>query len=321
MKQTIHTIEAKGARSGYRLKQNSVWKQIMRGRTLYLLLLPGLLYFIIFKYAPMWGALLAFKKYSVITGFWESRWVGLEHFEKFFTGIHFWRLLKNTLIISLLNLLFFFPVPIIFALLLNEIRLKFIKGFIQTVAYVPHFFSWVVVVGITFLFLSTQDGIVNREVAQWGSGKIAFLTTPEYFPAIYVFQNIWKEAGYNAVFYLAAMTSIDPSLYEAAVMDGASRWKRMMHVTLPALKTTIVVLFILQLGHVLDIGFEHIYLMLNPTINEVADVFDTYVYREGIVKGNLSYATAVGLFKSVVALALIMTFNKLARKSGEEGVY
>ncbi len=301
--------------------KNDLWKKIMRGRTIYLFMLPGILYFILFKYLPMWGTLLAFKKYSVIKGFWASPWVGFEHFEKFFASEHFWQLLRNTMFLSTLNLLIFFPFPIIFAIMLNEIRHKLTKGFIQTVIYTPHFFSWVVVVGITILFLSSQDGILNRELFRWGMDKVQFLTTPGWFPPIYVFQNIWKDSGYNVIFYLAAMTSINPSLYEAAVMDGANRFKRMIHVTLPALKPTIIVLFILRLGHVLDLGFEHIYLMLNPTILHIADVFDTYVYREGISLGNLSYATAVGLFKSIIALILIVGANRLARKAGEEGVY
>lgn len=304
-----------------RRSNNDVWRQLVRGRTMYLLMLPGVLYFILFKYVPMWGTLIAFKKYSVIAGFWASKWVGFEHFEKFFASDSFVMLFRNTMVISLLNLVIFFPLPILFALILNEIRIKLVKSFVQTVIYVPHFFSWVVVVGISFLFMATQDGIINRELGKLGLEKIQFLTTPGWFPPIYVLQNIWKETGYNVIFYLAAMTAIDPCLYEAAVMDGASRWRRMIHITLPALKTTIVVLFILRLGHVLDVSFEHIYLMLNPAIREVADVFDTYVYREGIGKGNLSYATAVGLFKSVVALVLIVGANRLARKSGEEGVY
>jgi putative aldouronate transport system permease protein len=298
-----------------------LWSRIKRGKFLYLLILPGAVYFLLFKYLSMWGILLAFKDYSFVLGFWESQWVGLAHFREFLSSGEFWLLFRNTLILSLLNLVLFFPAPIVFALILNEVRQKISKRFFQTVVYVPHFFSWVVVVGISVLFFSTQDGIINKIIIDMGYEPIAFLTTPEYFRINYVLQNIWKETGYNSIIFLAALTMIDPSLYEAAVMDGASRWRRLIHITLPALKGTIIILFILRLGHVLDTGFEHIFLMLNPMVYEVGDVFDTFVYREGILQGQLSYTTAVGLFKSIIAFILVVSFNYLAKKSGEEGVF
>jgi putative aldouronate transport system permease protein len=302
-------------------KNNLLWSRIKRGRYMYLLILPGLIYFLLFKYFSMWGILLAFKDYSFVLGFWESQWVGLTHFRDFLASDDFWVLFRNTLVLSILNLVLFFPAPIVFSLILNEVREKISKRFFQTVVYIPHFFSWVVVVGISVIFLSTQDGIVNKMIVESGHDSIGFLTTPEYFRANYVLQNIWKETGYNSIIFLAALTTIDPSLYEAAVMDGASRWKRMLHITLPALKSTIIILFILRLGHVLDTGFEHIFLMLNPMVLEVGDVFDTYVYREGILMGHLSYTTAVGLFKSIIAFILVVSFNYLAKKTGEEGVF
>lgn len=295
--------------------------RIKRGRTLYLLILPGFLYFILFKYISLWGVLLAFQDFSHVLGFRESEWVGLEHFRRFLSSPEFWQLFRNTMTLSLLNLLFFFPAPIAFALMLNEVREKVSKRFFQTVVYIPHFFSWVIVVGITVLFLSTQDGIVNRMISDAGGDAIAFLTSPELFRPNYVLQNIWKETGYNSIIFLAALTTIDPSLYEAAVMDGASRWKRMLHVTLPALKSTIIILFILRLGYVLDTGFEHVFLMLNPLVYGVGDVFDTFVYRKGILQGELSYTTAVGLFKSIIAFALVVSMNMLAKRSGEKGVF
>ncbi|KIL38112.1 sugar ABC transporter ATPase [Gordoniibacillus kamchatkensis] len=292
-----------------------------RDRYLYLLILPGLLFFFIFKYVPLWGLLLAFKNYSPFLGFWESDWVGLKYFREFFTSPDFGLLFRNTMAISFLNIVFFFPVPIILALLLNEARLLMFKRFVQTVIYLPHFLSWVVIVGICFLLLSQGTGLVNNLIVQHGGKPVPFLTEPGYFWAMLTAQSIWKEAGWGTIIFLAALAGINQELYEAAKVDGANRWQQMLNVTLPGIKSTIIVLLILRLGQVLDVGFEHIYLMTSSPVSSVADVFDTYVYRLGIQNGRFGYATAAGIFKSVVGLVLVVAANRLAKKFGEEGLY
>ncbi|NOU87897.1 ABC transporter permease subunit [Paenibacillus sp. LMG 31460] len=288
---------------------------------LYIMLVPGILFFIIFKYVPMWGIVIAFQDYSPYKGITGSDWVGFKHFVTLFHYNGFWLLLRNTLLISFYNLIFFFPVPIVLSLLLNEIRATVFKKFIQTVIYLPHFLSWVVVVGITYMLLGTQGGLINELIKAGGGTEIAFLTTKEWFRGLIVSQSIWKEAGWGTIIFLAALAGVDPQLYEAAIVDGAGRWRQLWHITLPAIRSTILILLILRMGSVLDIGFEHIFLMLNSTVNDVGDVFETYVYREGLIGGKFSYTTAVGLFKSFVGLILIMGANWLTKKFGEEGVY
>ncbi|WP_186445886.1 ABC transporter permease [Paenibacillus cremeus] len=294
------------------------WK---KGIPLYIMILPGFLFFAIFKYIPMLGVVLAFKDYDPFLGFWQSKWVGFEHFERLFGSADFLQLMWNTLALSAVNLFFFFPAPIFLAVLLNEIRLAWFRKGLQTIVYIPHFLSWVIVVSVTFILFSTQEGGVNKLLVEWGYPRFELLTMPSYFRPLYLFQNIWKETGWNAVIFFAALASIDPTLYEASVVDGASRWRQLWHITLPALKPIIIILFILRVGYVMNTGFEHILLMQNPLNLQVADVFDTYVYREGILQGQFSFTTAVGLFKSVIGLALIILTNRLAKKMGEEGVY
>ncbi|WP_409346145.1 ABC transporter permease [Paenibacillus sp. MBLB4367] len=288
---------------------------------LYAMLLPGIAFFIIFKYVPMWGIVIAFQNYSPFKGVTGSDWVGFKHFVTLFQYDGFWLLLRNTLLISLYNLVFFFPVPIVLALLLNEIRVNLFKRFIQTVIYLPHFISWVVVVGITYMLLGTQGGLVNELIKSAGGTEIAFLTSKEWFRSLIVGQSIWKEAGWGTIIFLAALSGVDPQLYEAAIVDGAGRWRQLWHVTLPAIRSTIFIMLVLRMGSVLDVGFEHIFLMLNSTVNEVGDVFETYVYREGLIGGKFSYTTAIGLFKSAVGMVLIVSANWLTKKFGEEGVY
>ncbi|TBL74652.1 ABC transporter permease [Paenibacillus thalictri] len=301
--------------------QKSAWKEWKRGFPLYVMVIPGLLFFLIFRYLPMGGIVIAFQDYNPFAGITGSEWVGFAHFERLFGEADFWSLLGNTLILSALNLFLFFPAPILIAVVLNEVRMQWFKKFVQTAIYMPHFLSWVVVVGITIVLFATQEGAVNKALASSGLARLEIMTDPDYFRILYVLQNVWKEAGWNAVIFLAALASVDPTLYEAAVVDGANRWKQMWHVTLPALRSTIIILFILRLGHVMDIGFEHIYLLQNSLNLSVSDVFDTYVYRTGVLQGEFSYTTAVGLFKSVIGLVLIMIANRWSKKTGEEGVY
>ncbi|MEK8132410.1 sugar ABC transporter permease [Paenibacillus filicis] len=288
---------------------------------LYLLVAPGLLFFLVFKYIPMWGVMISFQDYSPYQGLLGSPWVGLEHFQRLFTQNEFAVLFRNTMAISLLNLVFFFPVPIILSLMLNELRYVILKKALQSIVYLPHFLSWVIIAGISFLMLSTSDGVFNALLEAAGRDKVDFLTNPNYFWFLLTAQSIWKEAGWGTVIFLAAIASVDPQLYEAARMDGASRMRQIWHVTLPAIRSVIIILLILRIGHIMDVGFEQVYLMMNGAVSEVADVFDTYVYRSGIQQGQFSYSTAVGLFKSVVGLILVILSNKIAKKFGEDGVY
>ncbi|MBB3125984.1 putative aldouronate transport system permease protein [Paenibacillus rhizosphaerae] len=301
--------------------RTSIAARLRRDKWLYLLMLPGLLYFLIFKYMPMWGVLLAFQNYQPFTGFWKSEWVGFEHFRLFFENPEFFMLLRNTLLLSFYNLIFFFPAPIILALLLNEVRLAFFKRTIQTMIYVPHFISMVIVASLTYVFLTTEGGTVNELLFQYTGNKIQFLSDPAWFRPMIILQTIWKECGWGTIIFLAALAAVDVEQYEAATIDGANRWRQIWHVTLPAIRSTIVILLILRMGSVLDNGFEQIYLMLNPLNRTVGEVFDTYVYAMGITQGAFSYSTAVGLFKSIVGVTLVLGTNWLAKKFGESGLY
>ncbi|MFE5318492.1 ABC transporter permease [Paenibacillus sp. NPDC056579] len=302
-------------------KPRTILSDIKRDKYLYLLVLPGIIFFLIFKYLPMWGIVIAFQEYSPYAGIWKSEWVGLEHFVRFFSNPDFIILFRNTMVISLLNLVFFFPLPIILSLMLNEVSNRVFKGVIQSIVYLPHFLSWVIIVGISFLLLSQTSGVVNMIFNWMGFPKYDFLTNTDTFWGVLVAQNIWKETGWGTIIILAAITAVDPQLYEAAKIDGANRWLQVWHVTLPGIRSVILVLLILRLGHIMDVGFEQVFLMNNGAVSQYADVFETYVYRNGIQSGQFSYSTAVGLFKSVVGLVLVILANRLAKRMGEEGVY
>jgi putative aldouronate transport system permease protein len=302
-------------------KNESLLRSVRKNKFLCLLALPGLLYFLIFKYMPMWGVIISFQDYSPYMGFAGSKWVGFEHFQRFFGNPDFWLLFRNTMAISVLNLLFFFPLPIVLSLLLNEVGKPVFKKAFQSVVYLPHFLSWVIIAGITFLMLSQSEGMVNKLLEALKLDKIDFLTNPKFFWMLLTLQSIWKEAGWGTIIFLAAIAGIDPQLYEAARMDGASRLQQVLNITLPSIKNIIFILFILRLGNILDVGFEQVFLMLNGAVSKVGEVFDTYVYRVGIQQAQFSYSTAVGLFKSVVGFILVVSANQLAKKFGEEGVY
>lgn len=309
----------------WKQQRDSKWSRTMRKlwreRFIFLLLLPGLLYFIIFRYVPMVGMVMAFKDYSPFLGIWDSPWVGLEHFRAIFDNTEVIKVIRNTLYISFLQILFAFPIPIILALMLNEVRPSWYKRLIQSIVYLPHFLSWVVVVGIVILFLRSE-GLLNRAIiGVFDTNPIPFLTDPNWFAPLIVLQVIWKEAGWGTVIFLAALAGIDPQLHEAAVLDGASRLQRIRDVVLPGLKNVIVILLILRLGNVLDSGFEQIFLMLNPFNMDVGNVLDTYVYFRGIQDADYSFATAVGLFKGVVGLVLVLGANRLAKRWGHEGLF
>lgn len=259
---------------------------MVRNKWLYIMLLPGLLYFIIFKYVPMYGLLLAFKNYQPFLGFVDSEWVGLKHFNRFFGDPLFWKLLSNTFILAAYNILFFFPLPIILALMLNELRSQAYKKWIQTMVYIPHFMSWVVIVSIAYLFFTTEGGLVNEAIASMGGEKVQFLLSPGWFRTFITGEVMWKETGWGTIIFLAALAGVDTQLYEAAKIDGAGRMRQLWHITLPAIRSTIIILLILRLGNFLDTGFEQIFLMLNSLNREVGEVFDTYVYTTGISQGS-----------------------------------
>ncbi len=288
---------------------------------LYLMILPGFMYFVVFKYFPMGGLVIAFQDYQPYQGILGSPWVGFKHFTRLFTEPTFFMLLRNTLVLFALNIVFFFPLPILLALMLNEVRHKFFKGAIQTIIYIPHFMSWVIIVSITYVFMTVDGGVLNELLASVGLPKISFLTSPEWLRTVYIGQIIWKELGWSTIIYLAAITVVDTQLYEAAEMDGAGRLRKTWHVTLPAIRPVIITLLILKIGSTLDLGFEHMYLLLNSLNREVAEIFDTYIYTAGLKNGQLSYSTTVGLFKGLVGLVLVMLSNRLAKKMGEDGVY
>lgn len=296
-------------------------KYILKHKYMYLMLLPAIIYYIVFHYVPMYGVTLAFKDYKPLEGIWGSPWVGLEYFEQLFSLDKFYEVFWNTLSVSFSRLLWGFPFPIIIALMLNELKDGRLKKGIQTIIYVPNFISWVILGGIMTNLLSKDTGIVNVIISALGFETIGFLTDNAYFVPTMIVSMIWKTFGYNTIIYLAALIGIDPQLYEAATVDGANRWKRLIHITIPSIMPIIVVMLIMRLGNIMQAGFEQIFVLYHAGVYSSADIIDTYVYRLGLVDGNYELATAVGLFKSVINFALIIVANKLARLAGQEGVY
>jgi putative aldouronate transport system permease protein len=287
----------------------------------YAMLAPGILYFLVFKYVPLLGSIIAFQEYNLYGGFLQSDWVGFKWFQQFFEFVHFRRLLWNTLAISFYQLIFAFPAPIILAILLNEIRSMAMRRTIQTIVYLPHFLSWIIIAGFGYMLLSPQIGLINHMVKAFGYEPIFFLQEPSWFRTIVVSSGMWKEAGWSAIVFLAAIAGINPSLYEAARIDGASRWRQLLHVTLPGMMPAIMLLLLLKIGHTLDLGVEQIYVFLSPITYEVGDIIDTYAYREGILKGEYSMTTAIGLFKSIVGFVLLIVANRISRSTTGERLF
>lgn len=296
-------------------------KYMKQNYLLYVLLIPSLAYLIIFKYIPMGGVIIAFKDFKISRGILGSQWIGFENFRILFESLDFYRVLFNSLYLSVLQLIFQFPAPIIVAILLNEIRHQAFKRVTQTIMYLPHFISWVVLSGMIINFLSPAGGLVNQIIGFFGHEPVHFLVKSEYFRSIIISAEMWKGLGWGTIIYLAAMTSIDPSLYEAATIDGANRFKRIRYITLPGITNTIIILLVLRLGYILNNGFEQIFLLYSPTTYSVADVFETYTYRIGLLSGRFSYATAVGLFKSAVGTVLILASNRFARLFGRRALW
>ncbi len=298
------------------------WKRIASNRYLYLMLLPTVLYFLIFEYKPMYGAIIAFKNFNPYLGITDSPWVGFKNFEKFFESYYFLRLLKNTFLMSFYSLIFIFPASLAFALLLNELRLKKLKSFLQTVSYLPHFISLIVICGMIIDF-TKPGGIINSLLLGVGliSEPIQFLILPEWFRTIYVGSGMWQSLGWNSIIYLAALSGINPSLYEAAVVDGAGRWKQLMNITLPGILPTVLILLILNVGTLLNVGWDKIILLYNPGTYVTADVISTFVYRRGVMEANYSFSAAVGLFNSVINFTLLVLANRISRKTTESSLW
>ncbi|NMA95120.1 MAG: sugar ABC transporter permease [Clostridiales bacterium] len=306
---------------GLKRRLKKLRRNIKRDRYLFLLASPILIYFFIFNYLPMYGAIIAFKDFAPGETILSSQWVGIRWFREFFHSVYFVRLIKNTFLLSALGLLFNFPVPIIFALLLNEVQKEKLKRSVQTISYLPHFVSLVVMVGIMSNFLSPTDGIVNNFLVRLGFEPINFLGESSWFRALYIGSGIWQSFGWNSIIYMAALTSIDPNLYEAAKIDGCNRWKEIIYITIPGLMPTAIMLLILALGNLMNVGFEKIILMYSPATYDVADVISTYVYRRGILSAQYSFGSAVGLFNSIINFTLLLTVNRISRKVTQIGLW
>ncbi|UQZ82730.1 putative multiple-sugar transport system permease YteP [Paenibacillus konkukensis] len=282
--------------------------------------LPGILFFLVFHYIPMYGILLAFKNYNVYQGFFASEWVGFDNFKTLFGMYGFDRALKNTIIISLYQLVFAFPIPIILSIMLNELRHEMYKKFVQTSIYLPHFVSWIIISGILFAILSPSTGVI-REIAQlfgYNGSIVNLLSSKEYFRSLLVVSNIWKEAGFGTVLYLATIATIDQQLYEAAKVDGAKKWQQIWHITLPGLRTTIVILLIFRVGSILNAGLDQVFALYNPQVYEVSEILDTYIYKLAFQDAKYDLATASGLFKSLIGLVLVLFTNYIAKKIDPE---
>ncbi|MBD0381534.1 ABC transporter permease [Paenibacillus sedimenti] len=315
------TAAASGGLVAYkrRTRTSGLWKSIWSMKALYIMMLPGLAFYAVYKYYPMYGILIAFKDYNFGAGLLGSSWADpwYKYFQQFVESPYFTQLMSNTFVISLYKIVFGTIPPIVMALLLYECRFKRFKSFIQTLSYMPHFLSWVIIYGIALAFFSESSGVVNKWIKEAGMNSIPFLTSTEWFRAVLIGSDIWKDIGWGAIIYLAAMSSIDASLFEAAKVDGAGRFRVIWHITLPGIRSVIILLLILKLGHILDAGFEQIYIMYSVKVYPVADIIDTWVFRTGLEQMNFSLAAAVGLFKSLIGLVLVIGSNQLAKKWGE----
>ncbi|MCR4762512.1 MAG: ABC transporter permease subunit [Lachnospiraceae bacterium] len=305
----------------YKVREIGTLQYVLKHKWLYLMLLPGLLYFIMFRYAPMGGLVIAFKNYSPFKGMWASDWVGFKNFIDFFNTPDFLRLLRNTLGISLLQLVLFFPAPIVLSLFLNEVYHNVYKRVIQTLIYIPHFVSWVIVASLTFQLFNVSDGIVNMLIRAVTGNTVNILSNAGAFWGLIVGQDIWRETGYGTIIFLAALAGVDQEQYEAARIDGANRWELMWHITLPAIKGTVIMMLILRVGGLLNTGYEQIFLMRNDLNIATAEVFDTYIYTRGIKQGAYSFSSAAGMFKSVVGMILVLGSDRVAKAFGESGIY
>ncbi len=299
---------------------DKVRMEIRNCGALYIMALPIVLYYVLFRYIPMVGTVMAFQKFNIAKGIFGSPWIGFDNFITFFNSYYFVRLLRNTFLISVTDLIFNFPAPIIFALLLNEVNNRWFKKTVQTISYMPYFVSIVVLCGLVIDFCQA-GGVISNVASILLGESVNLMSKPEYFRAIFVGSNIWQGLGYGSIVYIAALTSVDQELYEAAVIDGAGRWKQTIHITIPSIMPTIIILLILRMGSILDVGYEKVMLLYNPATYETADVISTFVYRKGFVDYDYSYSTAVGLFNSVINLCLLTLTNYISRRAGEISLF
>ena len=305
----------------FRNEHGRIWSILRSNVQIYILLLPTALYFLIFKYGPMYGLQMAFRNYNTGLGIMNSPWVGLQYFERVLSRMYFYQVINNTLTISLASLIFGFPFPVLFALMLNEMRAGKGKKLIQTITYAPHFISTVVVAAMVTLFLSPSSGVLNKILMVFGIEAQNFLMKPEYFVPIYVISGIWQNLGWNAIIYVAALASVNPELHESAVIDGASRLQRICHINFPCILPTIIIMLILQTGSLLNVGFEKVFLLSNEAVLETSEVISTYTYRIGITGAQFSQSAAIGLFNSVVQFALLVLVNFIAGKVSETSLW
>lgn len=303
-----------------RNKKGKLWENVKKNKMMYLFLLPAVLLTFVFSYMPMWGIIIAFKDFKMARGIWDSDWVGLYHFRKLFSDPNFYRVLKNTLVIGVSSLVVKFPVTIIFTILVNEILNTRFKKVVQTITYLPHFLSWVVVGTFVYQVLSPSSGVVNLLLVKLGllDKSIYFMAQPKMFVPIYLITSLWKETGYSIVVYLAVIAGIDTQQYEAAMIDGANRFQKIIHITLPALLPTICIMLILSVGSIISVGFDPIFNLYNDATYQTADVISTFVYRKGMEEAKFDYSTAIGLFQNVISLVLVLSSNWLARKANPE---
>jgi len=304
---------------------NGFWsrhaKRYWKARYLVVLFIPAIVYYVVFHYIPIYGILIAFKDYRFKLGIWGSPWVGFEHFRDLFGLPSFWEVFRNTIVISLYKLVFSFPAPIVLALMLNEVMHMFFKRFVQTISYLPHFLSWVVISGLFVQFLSPSIGPVNMFLKALGLDPIYFLADPHWFRTVLVVTDIWKEVGWGTIIYLAALTGINPELYEASTVDGATRLQNIRYITLPSMAPVVTIMFILAVGRIVNDDFDQIFNMYSPAVYKVGDVLSTYTYRRGLVELDYSFAAAVGLFKNVIAFVLILITNAISRRLNEYGLW
>ncbi len=303
------------------MREKKLLRKILINWQLYLLLLPVIVYYIVFHYIPMTGIQIAFKEFSPMKGIWGSSWTGFGHFTRFFNSYYFTMLIKNTVTLSLMQLVIGFPFPILLALMLNEVTSNRFKKTMQLVTYAPHFLSVVVVIGMLSLFLHPDTGFVNRIVMYFGGPRINYMTRPEWFRWLYVFSGIWQNAGWSSIVYLAAIVSIDPTLYEAATVDGASKFQKTLYITIRGILPTVITLLILNTGHIMSVGFEKVLLMQNARNIDTANVISTYVYSSGIINAQYSFATAVGLFNSIINFVILIVVNKIAKTVSETSLF
>lgn len=295
-------------------------KDLKKYRYIYIMAIPVMVYYILFCYWPMYGAQIAFKDFSPGTGIWGSPWIGFKNFLDFFKGLYFFRVIRNTILINAFGLLFGFPASIILALLINELRSKLFKRAVQTISYLPHFISIMVICGMIIDF-TTKNGLVNDIIVAFGGTRSSLLLKPEYFRTIYISTDIWQSIGWGSIIYLAALTGIDPQYYEASIIDGAGRWKQLWHITIPGIAPTVIIMLILRIGQMMNVGFEKIILLYNTNTYETADVISSYVYRKGLLDFSYSFSSAVGLFNSVINFTLLILANTISRRINETSLW